>query len=197
MGGGSQRGGRRGGSRRHRRGADLQQEITISFQRAIEGGKVSVPSPTAPGESIELTIQPGISDGKKLRVRGQGQAAPGRGEAGDLYVVVRVQAHPFFSRDHGDLELQLPITYAEAVRGAKIDIPTPYGEVTLTVPPGTSSGKRLRLRGQGVKRPGVRAGDLFVELRIVVPESLDDKSAKLLDQLEKRNKLTPRDDLHW
>jgi len=179
-------------------GSDIQQEIQIPFKLAVTGGKIDLNlHQNADRDSIELTIQPGVNDGSKLRVRGQGQPGSHGGPPGDLYVVVRVDSHPFFQREHEDLELRLPITFAEAVNGARIDVPTPHGEITLSIPPGTSSGKRLRVRGQGIQRPDVRYGDLFVEVQIVVPESLDPRSQQLLDELEQLIPLRPREQLRW
>lgn len=112
------------------------------------------------------------------------------GEPGDLWVQVRVEPHPFFRRDGRDLELDLPITLAEAVIGGRVEVPTLEGRATVTIPPGTSSGSRLRLRGQGV--PASRttpAGDLHARIKIVVPK---DAAAKLGEVLRDLGEEDPR-----
>ncbi len=143
-GGGRQRGGSR---RRPTRGADLQTDLKVPFQTAVTGGKVNVQVKRADGtaESIAVTIPPGIDDGKKLRLRGKGNPSPTGGPTGDLMVTVRVQPHPFYERRGKNLEVTVPVTLAEAALGGKVDLPTPKGTISLTVPAGTSSGRRLRL----------------------------------------------------
>ena len=138
----------RGAPRQPRRGADLQHEITVPFATSIQGGEVrlSVRRPSGKVEPIAVKIPAGIEDGKKLRLRGKGDPGPAGGEPGNIFVTIHVAPHPYFIRRGNDLEVQLPVTLAEAALGSKIDVPTPHGTVTLTIPAGTSSGKRLRVR---------------------------------------------------
>lgn len=194
-GGGHRRGGRQ---RAPTRGQNLRHELHVPFNTAILGGQaqITVQRPSGKSETITITIPPGTEDGGKMRLRGQGEASPNGGPKGDLVIAVRVAEHPYFRRRGRDLEVSVPVTLAEAALGATIDIPTPNGEIALKVPPGTSSGKRLRLRGMGV--PGKKGtGDLYAEIQIALPESLDDESTEMLRRLDQRYPLNPRSDLKW
>ena len=141
---------RTAGSRR--RGADLHDEVRIPFATSITGGEVrlEVRRPSGKAESIAVKIPAGIEDGKKIRLRGQGQPAPGTGTPGDVLLTVHVAPHPCFQRRGNHLHVKVPVTLPEAVLGAKVDVPTPRGAVSLKVPPGTSSGTKLRIKGHGV-----------------------------------------------
>lgn len=192
--------GRRASRRQARtRGADLVHDLRIPFNTSIVGGEVQLSVRRADGkvETITVKIPAGIEDGKKIRLRGQGEPSPTRGPSGDLMITVHVDGHPHFGRRGNDLEVSVPVTLAEAALGAKIDVPTPKGEISLTVPPATSGGNRLRLKGLGVPGKDGRAGDLYAEIRIVLPESLDEESTELVRQLDQRHSLNPRSDLKW
>ena len=156
------------------RGADLQQEIEIPFQTAIQGGQIelSVPRSTGHIDTINVKIPPGIADGAKMRLRGQGESLGGE-PAGDILLTVRVAPHPWFTRRGNNLEVRLPVTLAEAILGAKVDVPTPRGTISLRVPPHTSSGTKLRIKGHGVKTKDA-TGDLFADVQIILPEKIDD-----------------------
>jgi DnaJ-class molecular chaperone len=181
------------------RGSDLQYELEIPFRQAITGGEAAlqVRRPDGKTESITVKIPAGIDDGKKIRLRGQGEAGPRGGKPGDLLIIVRVAPHPHFRRRGNDLEVVVPVTLAEAALGAKIDVPTPQGVITLTVPPGTSGGRRLRVKGRGVAPPKSAPGDLYAELRIVLPQEIDDESAQQIRAFDARHPLNPRADLRW
>jgi DnaJ-class molecular chaperone len=186
-GGGFGGGGRGPQSARGRRpapGQDLEHEVTIPFQLAVIGGdyRIAVPRPDGDTESIAVKIPPGIVDGKKLRLTGKG--ASGGGGPGDLYLKIRIAPHPHFKRVGDNLEVQLPISVTQAFLGDKIDVPTPYGDLTVTVAPGASSGKRLRIRGYGVPRGGGVKGDLFVEVQIRAPKTLNERAKQLLRELQ-------------
>lgn len=190
--------GRRPGRQRARtRGQNLRHDLHVPFNTAVLGGQaqVSVRRPSGKTETITLTIPAGTEDGGKMRLRGQGEPSPTGGPSGDLLITVRVGEHPCFRRRGTDLEVSIPVTLAEAALGATIDIPTPKGEIALKVPPGTSSGRRLRLRGMGV--PGKKAGDLYAEIQIVLPESLDEEGADMVRRFDQRHPLSPRSDLKW
>ena len=144
-----------------------------------------------------MKIPPGIEDGKKLRLRGQGEAAPSGGPAGDILIRVRVGSHPHFVRQGNNLVLKLPVTVAEAALGAKVDVPTPKGAITLTIPPNTSSGRRLRIKGHGVAGTNDAAGDLLAEVQIVLPESIDEPRQDLIRQFDQAGTIEPRADLKW
>ena len=162
------------------RGSDLQHELEIPFRMSITGGEVAlhVRRPSGKTEAITVKIPAGIEDGKKIRLRGQGEPAARGAKPGDLLITVRVAPHPCFRRRGNDLEVLVPVTLAEAALGAKIDVPTPQGTITLTVPPGTSGGRRLRVKGRGVATAKGSAGDLYAELRIVLPKEIDEETAR-------------------
>jgi len=165
-----------GGSRTRaaprRRGDDVQHEITVAFAKAVRGGKEKLTFDDGEqARTIEVAIPPGIADGAKLRLRGEGLRGRGGGPRGDLIVVVSVGSHPLLRREPGrplDLHIDLPLTVGEALYGTKVSLPTLDGSVSLTVPPGSQGGQTLRLKGQGVKAENGQ-GDLFAHIRIALP----------------------------
>ena len=183
----SRGGGRRQTARPHAaaRGRDLHHEITIPFRSAITGGSVQIKvhrggADASSTETITLKIPAGIDDGRKIRLKQQGEAAARPGKPGDLLVTVRVAPHPFFERKGKNLEVDLPLTLSEAIEGARVDVPTPQGTITLTVPPGTSSGKKLRVKGRGVTMEDGSQGDLFAVVQIVLPDSVPSDAANTI-----------------
>ena len=112
-------------------------------------------------------------------------------------IVVRVAPHPFFRRRGNNLEVTVPVTLAEAALGARVDVPTPKGIITLTIPPGTSGGRKLRVKGHGLAPAKGPAGDLFAEVRIVLPPEIDDETAEQIQAFDRRYPLNPRKDLRW
>jgi DnaJ-class molecular chaperone len=188
---------RRGRAQRFR-GADAEHSVEIPFAVAIDGGRVQidVPRPTGKIDSITVKIPSGIEDGKKIRLRGQGHAADD-GEPGDLFLTVHVAAHPYFTRRGSHLHVRVPITLLEAAAGAKIDVPSPHGTVVVRVPPASSSGTRLRVKGQGVRLRGKDPGDLFVELQIELPHQLDAASLEAIRQIDHKHPVSPRKGLRW
>lgn len=184
---------------RRQRGADLQHKLTVPFPTAVQGGeaRVSVRRPNGKVESISVKIPAGIEDGKKIRLRGQGEPSPSGGPAGDILITVHVAPHPYFSRRGNDLEVQVPVTLAEAARGGKVEIPTPKGTISLTIPAGTSSGKRLRLKGQGIESQSGQAGDLFAVISIQLPDKLDKEALRLIQDFDQKTPFDPRADLSW
>ncbi len=193
--GGGMGGGRGGGHRRRSRpappparGSNIRHELEIPLQTAVLGGKTEFYiSRNGSSEKLSVTIPPGVKTGSKIRLRDQGQPSPNGGPSGDLILLMKVSDHPVFRRVGQNLELKLPISVKEAALGAKIDVPTPHGTVTLTIPAGSSSGKRLRVKGQGVKNPDGTAGDLMIELQIEIPKELDDESKQLLESFAEKN----------
>jgi molecular chaperone DnaJ len=147
-------------------------------------------------EALTFTVPPGLADGARIRVPGKGHAGRNGGEPGDLFVTARVQPHPVFRRDGDDLHLVVAIAVHEAALGAKIDVPALDGRARLRVPPGTQSGQRFRLRERGVPsaRDG-RRGDLVVEVRMVLPKVLDERSKELLREFGRINGNDVRADL--
>jgi molecular chaperone DnaJ len=147
-------------------------------------------------ETLSVQIPAGVADGARVRVPAKGHAGIRGGMPGDLYIDVAVQPHPLFVREGDDLHYVVPIAIHEAALGARIDIPTPDGPARLRVPPGTQSGQRFRLRERGVPSPrgGVR-GDLVVEVRLMLPKVLDERSKGLLREFGRINGESVRDDL--
>lgn len=176
-------GGRRGP--RVRKGQDAETTIDIPFNTAAEGGSYGLTVNTG-GSPQQLTarIPAGVDTGSVIRLSGQGHPGSGGGPDGDLLVKIRVAPHPYFRRDGSNLLVDVPVSLSEAALGARVDVPTlSDGLVTVTVPPGSSSGTRLRLRGKGItNRKTNEPGDLFVILQIVVPKELDDRSRELLEE---------------
>ena len=176
----------------------VEQEITVSFAISVLGGEHQVSFQRTNGkvETLSVKIPAGIENGKKIRLRGQG-AESYSGQRGDMMIVVKVAPHPNYRRKGLNLLLTVPITLAEAALGSKVDVPTPHGTVTLTVPSGTSSGKSLRLKGMGI-HSNDKKGDLIAELQIVMPEELTEEDEKLIRQLDlawqDRN---PRSEIRW
>jgi DnaJ-class molecular chaperone len=192
-------GGRRGAGGAPRRGGDAQAEVEIPFNTAVLGGEVqlSIQRESGQAETLAVKIPPGIESGKKIRLRGQGEPAPRGGTPGDLLITVNVAVHPSFTRQGKNLLLRLPLTLAEAAGGAKIDVPTPTGTVALRVPSGTSSGTKLRIRGHGVPAKQGEAGDLLVEVQIVLPKDLTADDIESLRAMDQRHPQHPRENLRW
>jgi curved DNA-binding protein len=168
---------------------DVEQEIEVDFMTAAKGGTIDLVR-QVDDNRVSVSIPAGIGEGKKLRLRGQGA------HGGDLYVTVRIRPHKFFRREGQNIILDVPLTVAEAALGAKVDVPTLAGTVTITVPPGTSSHQRLRIRGMGLPS-GSEKGDQFCEIKIVLPKHPDDRSNKLLEEFAQHNPQQPRSNLGW
>ncbi|MAI71610.1 MAG: molecular chaperone DnaJ [Rhodopirellula sp.] len=193
MGGG--RGRAAGGRQRQappQKGGNTRHELEIPLQTAVQGGKTEF---YLNDEKLSVNIPAGVETGSKIRLRDRGQPSPNGGSNGDLILLIKVSDHPCFRRNGRNLELNLPVSIGEAVLGAKIDIPTPSGTVALSIPANSSSGRRLRLKGQGVKQRDGSAGDLMVVLQIEVPEQPDEESQKLIEQFAARNSVTLREGL--
>ena len=139
-------------------------------------------------EPLTLTVPAGLADGARIRIAGKGHVGRNGGENGDLYITVQVQPHPLFRREGDDLHVTMPIAVHEAALGARIEVPSFDGPVRLRVPPGTQSGQRFRLRDRGV--PSVRddrRGDLVVEVKLMLPKVLDERSKELLREFGRIN----------
>lgn len=192
--------GARGGRARQRRaperGADVEYPVTLSFEQAARGTNLPLQIDRGDGkrETIEIHIPAGVKDGSRVRVKGRGQR--GEGEPGDLFILTAVSPHPYFRREGLDVYLDLPISLYEAMLGAKVDVPTLEGPRTLTIPPGASSGAKLRIKGHGIAR-GDEKGDQIVVTKIIVPKQLDDEDRKLIERLAAKHPLNPRADLKW
>lgn len=198
MGGGRAPGGRASGGRRTRqvppqRGANVRQEFEIPLLTAVVGGTTEF---YLNGEKLAVKIPPGVETGSKIRLRDRGQPSPNGGPNGDLILMIKVSSHPHYRRKGQNLELTLPVTLQEAALGAKVDVPTPKATVALSIPPGSSSGRKLRLKGHGVQKQGT-PGDLIVILQIELPESIDDESKALIEQFADKNPMSVREGLNF
>ena len=175
---------------RPRKGADLRHTTTIDLETAARGGKQSfVLNREGQTRTIEVTIPKGIADGAKLRVRGEGHPSPNNGPSGDLILTVRVKPHPRFERAGLDLTTELPVGIGEATLGAKVPLRLLLGgEATITVPPSTASGTKLRVRGAGLEDAAGVKGDLYARIKIVPPkpEQVDDTLRSALEALNAR-----------
>jgi curved DNA-binding protein len=174
-------------------GADQEAELPLTVEEAYRGGRkeITLNGPEGP-RSYSVTIPPGVNDGRRIRLAGEGGRGFGDGPAGDLYLVVRLQPHPLF-RVHGrNIHVDLKLAPWEAALGATVPVATPGGETKVTVPPGSSSGRRLRLRGQGMPDPAGHPGDLFAEVKIMVPARLSDREHKLFSELAESSTFDPR-----
>ena len=172
------------------RGADAQYALDVPFIEAATGGSMRITLPD--GGDLDVKIPKGIADGQTLRLRGRGGPGYGGGPAGDAYVTLSIRPHPVFSREGDDIVMTLPITIDEAILGAKVEAPTIDGPVKVTVPKGASTGQVLRLRGRGIAAQGRTAGDQRIELKIVMPKTVDDDLARFMEEWRKSHGYDPR-----
>ncbi len=189
---GNMRGGHRG-SAEHSRGKDVSYSISVPFAESCLGGKQRIT--LSSGKTVELNVPAGTEDGHKLRLRGQGVG--GAGGAGDAIVEIKVEPHPHFTRKGDDINLEAPVSLPEAVQGATIKVPTLHGQVAIKIPPGANSGMALRLKGKGVPRQNGEAGDMFVKLKIVLPEHMPQSLKDMVEEWAKKNHYDPRKNLGW
>ncbi|MFD6023868.1 DnaJ C-terminal domain-containing protein [Streptomyces griseoluteus] len=175
-------------------GADQEAELPLTVEEAYRGGRRTVTLTGPSGQRrYEVDVPPGVTDGQRIRLAGEGGRGSGDGPAGDLYLRVRIQPHPLFRLEGRDVYVQLPVTPWEAALGATVPVPTPSGATAkVTVPAGSSSGRRLRLRGEGMPAPRGANGDLYAELRIMVPPKLGDKERELFEELAAVSSFDPR-----
>ncbi len=173
------------GSSGRRRSADQEAILELSLEEAAAGGNRRL---SVDGRELEVDLPPGVRDGQRLRVRG---GASGDGD-GDLILRIRLRPHPRLRVKGDDLQVDLPIAPWEAALGAKVPVQTLTATVQVTVPPGSSSGRRLRLRGEGLPKEGGGKGDLYAVVSIKVPKKLTRKERDLFEQLSKSSKFDPR-----
>lgn len=159
-------------------GPDLQAAIAVEFETAVLGGERTLT--LSDGQNLTVRIPEGVRHGETLRLRGKGGRGQGGGRNGDLRITISVTAHPVYTRDDFDLSQTVDITAVQAIRGDKLTVSTLTGDVKLTLQPGAQSGQKLRLTGKGVKRRE-RTGDMYVELRVVLPQTVPDE---VLDALQ-------------
>jgi curved DNA-binding protein len=173
-----------GGRARSSPPKEFESEVSIPFVTAALGGTVSL---RVDNRELDVKVPPGVTDGQSLRLHGQGPAG------GDLRLKLQVLPHPYFRRDGNDIILPVPLSLAEAALGAQVDVPTLDGtRLTVKVPPGASSGNRLRLRGKGIN-----GGDQYIEVQVMVPAVKEPRGKELVEELAKLHPQNPRDGLGW
>lgn len=206
-----------------RRGNEIEAEATIGFRDAIEGTMLQLglqkqmECPTCGGsgnvggkvcqscrgsgvivttESTRVRIPEGVGDAQKIRVRGKGSPGVNGGPPGDLIVQIHVKPHPFFERKGDDIHTEIPITIAEAIRGAEIEVPTIRGPVRSRIPPGTQGGQTFRLKGKGVRRgKNGTSGDHYYKVQIAVPKQVPEEVSRVVDRIEQAYPENPRANL--
>ncbi|WP_297829043.1 J domain-containing protein [uncultured Desulfovibrio sp.] len=181
-----------GFSSRSRRGRDVEAELSLSLEEALRGGRraVTLQMPQGP-KTLEVNVPAGIREGAKLRLAGQGDPAPG-GTPGDLFLRVRYLAHPLFKVEGENLHCDVALAPWEAALGARVAVPTLEGEVELSIPAGSSSGRKFRLRGKGLGS-GVNRGDLLARVMIKVPARLSAEESELWQKLAQVSSFKARD----
>jgi curved DNA-binding protein len=172
------------------RGGDQEAVLELTLEEAAAGGKRRIS--LGDDRDFEVEIPPGVRDGQRIRLAGQGATGAAGGPAGDLFLRVRIKPHPRFRVEGRDLYVDLPLAPWEAALGAEVPVPTLTGNARLKIPPGSSSGRRLRLRGQGLPSPGGAAGDLYAVVAIHVPNRLTKKERELFEELASASKFDPR-----
>lgn len=203
-------GGGRGRTQRQTRpsppvkGQNIERPVNLTFEQAIHGTTVELDLvfSTRGGEkrqTLSVKIPPNVSDGQKIRLRGKGGPGQNGGSPGDLFIVCKVGKHNYFRRKGHDIHLDVPISVTEAILGTKVDVPTLQGTITVTIPPGTSSGAKLRLRGKGVPAAGngSQPGDQYIVVQIAVPKSLDEQGRSTIESCKETLDVNPRENLSW
>src|ERR1019366_5922200 len=171
---------------------DLSVAMTVSLEESVKGVEKRVRLPT--GKELNVRIPAGVVAGQQIRLKGQGETAPGH-RPGDLLITVGIAPHAFFKVDGSDLRVDLPITLYEAVLGGKVRVPTLGSAVELSIPKNTSSGRTFRLKGKGLPKPAGAAGDMFVTTRIVLPDGNDAELEALMQKWRDGHPYNPRSDL--
>jgi len=175
------------------KGHDRESNLQISFMEAVKGGERLVQF--TDGRRLTVKIPAGVDEGSKIKLTGQGDTGVSGGAAGDLILTLRVSEHPFFRREGNNVILRLPVTFAEAIKGSEVEVPTIDGMVHLKIPAGISSGQRLKMSGKGIQSAKSSSrGDQFVEILIKVPKEVPEEYKKAAALIEK-NPFNPREGL--
>ena len=181
------------GGRRRRgavKGADDKARISIALEDAYLGASKNVRLDSAGGRQLKVKIPAGITEGRQIRLSGQGRPSPGGGPRGDLYLEIHITPHPLYRAEGRDLFLDLPIAPWEAALGGPVKVPTLGGSLELKIPPGSQTGRKLRLKGRGL--PGSPAGDQYVVLKIVTPKAETKAAQDLYEKMRKTMEFDPR-----
>jgi curved DNA-binding protein len=172
------------------RGADQEAVLELSLQDAARGGRQRIA--LEDGRTFDVDVPPGVRDGQRIRLSGEGAPGSGGGPTGDLYLRVRVRPDRRFRVEGRDVHTDLPVTPWEAALGAEVDVPTLTGTARVRVPAGSSSGRRLRLRGEGLPNPRATPGDLYAVVQVHVPKTLTDEERPLFERLAQVSQFNPR-----
>jgi curved DNA-binding protein len=172
------------------RGSDHEAELELSLEEAARGGRRTVTF--ADGREYEVNVPPGVRDGQRIRLAGEGGEGANGGPSGDLYLRVRIRPHPRFRLEGDDLHTDVPVAPWEAALGATVEVRTLDGRAQVKVPAGSSCGRKLRLRGQGMPRSRGGQGDLYAEVRIMVPRTLSDAEREAFEHLAAVSDYNPR-----
>jgi curved DNA-binding protein len=171
------------------RGADQEAAVDLSLEEAAAGGPLRVSFDD--GRSFTVNVPAGVRDGQRIRVAGRGGEGIGGGSTGDLYLRVHLRPHRVFRVDGRDLHVDVPVTPWDAALGTTLEVPTLTGSAKVRLPAGSSSGRRLRLRGKGMPDRRSRHGDLYATVRIMVPDELDERERKLFEELRTASSFHP------
>lgn len=173
-------------------GADQEAELELTVEEAYQGGRRHLSIAGAGERGYDVDIPAGVLDGQRIRLAGEGGRASGNAAPGDLYLVVRIKPHPRYRLSGRDITVELPVSPWEAALGATVPVLTPGGEVKVRVLPGSSTGRRLRLRGEGLPNPKGKPGDLYAEVRVMVPKKLGKRERELFEELAAVSDFDPR-----
>jgi len=176
-------------------GADHEAHLDLTLEEAAHGGEreIRLADPTqGQSRAYRVKIPRGVRAGQKIRLSGRGGQGSGGGQAGDLYLKVGIAPHPHFRLDDKDLTTRVLVTPWEAALGAEVDVPTLNGPLRVKIPAGSSSGRKIRLRGKGFPAAGGEPGDLLAEIQVVVPESLSEREKQLFEELKETSTFKPR-----
>lgn len=179
-------------ARANRRGQDLHYRLPVDFVDSITGANKRLTLPD--GGTLDVKIPPGLVDGQILRLKGKGAPGAGKGGPGDALIEVEVLPDPRFTRDGDDISLEVPVSLSEAVLGGTVRVPTPTGDVNLSVPKGSNTGTTLRLKGKGAPRQGGGHGDQFVKLKVVLPKPPDPELEAFVASWDKGKAFNPREE---
>jgi len=198
FGGGAGRGAGPTGGRvpREQPVADIEHPVTLTFEQAARG--ITLPlqiNRDGRLETIDVKIPPGVKDGSRVRIKGRGRQSD-NGTGGDLYIVTTIRPHAYYRREGLDILIDLPISVYEALLGTKVEVPTLEGSVTLTIPPGTNSGAKLRIKERGFFR-GTDKGDQHVVIKVIVPKNLTPEEIQLVRDLQAAHPIDARSELKW
>lgn len=174
------------------RGADLRYTLSITLEEAASGCEKLINFIRQKGlqnESAKLSVHvpAGVREHQKLKLTGEGDVPPNSGSPGDLYVIINIQPHPFFTREENDVHVEIPVSFTDALLGASIEVPTLTGKSLLKIPPGTASGQTFRLKSKGLPRlGGLGSGDMLVKVQLVTPSRLTQEEKELAEKLAQK-----------